>query len=181
MAATGYVTVGVLGQQWQVGTDNGNNSEFSPETATRMPPRAAPRPTMTIGTLAGTLSRPIGVGAANEATGSGSTTVGFERALTNADPTDRIHFKLVADQLDDNYQLLIDIVASNFTGGSIPIQVLVNGVTVHTQTITADGLVTYSGFQWCRGQLGDGRQRGRHHPHDTARGPARMFNSTTSA
>ncbi|WP_254508011.1 beta strand repeat-containing protein [Anatilimnocola floriformis] len=133
---TSDVTIGALAQQWQVGIDNNANSEFAVEGGTI---NAAPGSATVKDDdwyFAGTYPAPIGVVAADE------PLTNFERAITNADPTRRIHFNAAAVEGDDNYQLLIDIVASNFTGGNIPIQVQVNGVTVHAATISADGLVT---------------------------------------
>jgi fibronectin-binding autotransporter adhesin len=140
-SASATVPVGALGQQWQVGVDNATNTDFSQENglSNAAPGSATARDDDWY--FAGTYPAPIGVLASDEAL-AGAPTTGFERALTQGDPTDRIHFNLTADQLDDNFQLLIDTTGSSFTGGNIPIQVLFNGNVIHTQTISADGLVT---------------------------------------
>ena len=134
---SGSAPIGNFVQQWLAGTNNDANTEMSQESGTS---NAAPGSATARDDdwyFAGTYPAPIGIVAANEALGGGPAT-GFERALTQADPTDRIHFNLAAAEVDDNFQLLLDIISSDFTGGNIPIQVLVNGVTVHTATISAN-------------------------------------------
>ncbi|ADB16950.1 autotransporter-associated beta strand repeat protein [Pirellula staleyi DSM 6068] len=139
------VNVGVLNQEWQLGTDNNANSEFSQEngSSNAAPGSATARDDDWY--FAGTYPGPIGVVAANEAIG-GAPATGFERALTVGDPTNRIHFNLAADQVDDNYNLVIDTVSSSFTAGSITLEVRVNGNVVHTQTLSADTTITTATF-----------------------------------
>jgi autotransporter-associated beta strand protein len=135
--------VPVLGivQQWQVGTDNGSNSEFSQEngSSNAAPGSATARDDDWY--FAGTYPAPIGVVAANEAL-AGAPATGFERALTSGDPNRRIHFNLAPDQLDHDFQLVVDTISSSFNGGSIPVQTFFNGVLIDSRTIGADGTFT---------------------------------------
>ena len=109
----GAVPVGILAQQWQVGTDNGSNSEFSQENGGSNTPPGSATARDDDWYFAGTYPAPIGTLAANEATGGGPAT-GFERALTNGDPTDRYPFQSRGGSTGgDNFNLVIDTAGSS--------------------------------------------------------------------
>lgn len=120
-------------QIWQLGIDNNTNSEFGQESGGS---NAAPGQSTVKDDdyyFAGTYPAPVGTVAGNEANAN------FERALTNGDRVNRVHFNLTADQLDDNFMLDFDLVASSFTGGAIPLFVDFNGIRIYEEDITFDG------------------------------------------
>jgi autotransporter-associated beta strand protein len=141
---TSSVQLGLYTQLWQLGTDNNSNSEFSQESGTSNAAPGSPTARDDDYYFAGTYPG-IGTLAVSEAIG-GAPATGFERALTIADPTDRIHFNLSADQLDDNFNIVIDTVSSDFGAGSIPIQVYVNEVLVDARNLNADATHTTINF-----------------------------------
>ena len=118
-------------QIWRVGIDNGNNSEFPNEGAN----------TDEHYYFAGTYpSRADGSSDVSPSADEAFNT--FDRALTNGDPNNFIHFNLTPDQADDNLRLTVDVVQSNIPAGGIDFEVLFNGVSVLSQNLTADGVLT---------------------------------------
>ncbi len=129
---------------WQVGFDNNTTTEFEQEgpnsNAAPGDPNARDDDYYFAGTYAG-----VGTVVVDEVFGDGINNgrgpQGFERALTNTDQTNRIHFNLPNDPTDENYRLLVDTVSSNFPTGGIDFQVSVNGSSVYNANVTADGLI----------------------------------------
>ena len=62
----------------------------------------------------------------------------FDRAQTNTEPNDFIHFNLGAGQLNDEFRIVIDTQNNAIPAGqSIGFEVLFNGVSVYTDTVAA--------------------------------------------
>ncbi|HYE19511.1 MAG TPA: PEP-CTERM sorting domain-containing protein [Tepidisphaeraceae bacterium] len=121
--------------QWQLGSDNGSQGEFSQENAAT---NAAPGSATVMDDdwyFAGTYPAPIGTVAANE------PLTNFERALTTGDTTNRIHFNLPTDRIEPGheYRLIVDTVSNNTSvpTSPIPFSVLFNGVEVFSGNVTA--------------------------------------------
>jgi len=126
----------IFSPEWQVGFDNGTQSEFSAESHTSNPPPGLPNVLDDDWYFAGSYPAPVGLLAADDPYNT------FERALVSNDPVDRIHFNLGADQYDDYFFIEADVVSSSFSGGPIPFEILFNGVSVYSSVLTSDGLYT---------------------------------------
>lgn len=126
----------VLTPLWQVGIDNGTQTEFVQESFSS---NAAPGSATVKDDdwyFAGTYPSPIGTLATDEATSL------FERALVDSDPRNRIHFNLTQEQTNDNFQLCADIVGTRILNDGIPFRMLFNGnVVFQTTNVTANGLL----------------------------------------
>ena len=120
---------------WQVGLDNNAYTEFNTESGGT---NVAPGSATTRDDdwyFAGNFGGTIGALAADE------PMINFERAITAADPNDRIHFNLAPAQLDDTFRLVIDTVSSSL-GTGVTLEVRVNNIVVHTETLTAEKTIT---------------------------------------
>jgi autotransporter-associated beta strand protein len=138
---TAFVPASSMTQLWQLGIDNGGQGEFGQEVNGSTPAPGSATAKDDDYYFAGTYPSPIGTVATSE------PATNFERALTKTDTVRRIHFNLTADQLNDNFQILVDTIASDFnSGGPIPVEILFNGVVVHYQVVTANGLMTSAVF-----------------------------------
>jgi autotransporter-associated beta strand protein len=137
---TADAVVGPMTQLWQLGADGNNANEFVQENGNSNAPPGLPAAVDDDYYFAGEYGGSIGTLAVNDAT----TT--FERGLTIGDPTNRIHFNLTEDQLDDEFQLVVDIISGTFTSGNIPIVIEFNGVQIDARTITANGTFTTARF-----------------------------------
>lgn len=121
--------------RWQAGVDNNSNSDFGQENGSL---NSAPGSATTRDDdwyLAGDYPAPIGTLASDEAL------LNFERALTIADHTNRIHFNLSAAELVEGreFRLLIDNISNSITSGTIAFSVLFNDVNVFNGTVTTTG------------------------------------------
>ena len=129
---------------WQVGTNNGNQSEFVIENGNSNAAPGDPATRDDDWYFAGNYPSPIGTLVSNSPTNT------FERALTNGDPTNRIHFNLAPSHQFGDFFLEVDVVQSNFGGGTgtgnIPFQALFNGVPIYGAVLTSNGLQTTAVF-----------------------------------
>lgn len=128
-------------QVWQVGVDNGTNSDFSQEISGT---GAAPGSATALDDdyyFAGDYPGPIGTVAVNEPFAN------FERALVITDFSNRIHFNLAPDLAEPGteFRLLIDFVSNDngdegihkpIAENPVPFMVYFNGVEVFTGTVT---------------------------------------------
>lgn len=135
LAFTAPSARGAFITRWQAGLDNNSNSDFGQENGSL---NAAPGSATVRDDdwyFAGDYPAPIGTLAADEAL------LNFERALTTADHTNRIHFNLTAAELVEGreFRLLIDNISNNITNGSIAFSVLFNDINVLNGTVTTTG------------------------------------------
>ena len=135
----GFLPSGSMNVLWNVGLDNGTNSDFGAEDGVNAagPGSAAAKDNDYY--FAGTYS----IGNVTSA----EPFANFERAVTRGDGTKRIHFNLTQGQLDDNYQLIVDTIASTFTssnttGNATPLEIFFNGTRIHHEVLTADKTIT---------------------------------------
>lgn len=127
-------------QVWQVGIDNGTNTDFGQEANNVTPAPGSATLLDDDYYFAGTYPGPIGTVAQDE------DFKFFERALTLGDYSNRIHFNLAPDltQPGTEFRLLIDWVSNdNGDGGSfkpiaenpVPFTVFFNGIEVFSGTV----------------------------------------------
>ncbi|MAS94337.1 MAG: hypothetical protein CMO55_14155 [Verrucomicrobiales bacterium] len=119
---------GTFQDVWQLGVDNGNNSDFTNEGAN----------TDEHYYFAGTYTTRLD-GSSDLNPVRDEPFSSFDRALTNGDPNNFIHFNLRPDQLDNEFQIVIDNISNNVTNGPITFEVVFNGNVVFTDTVTTAG------------------------------------------
>ncbi len=120
---------GEMVQLWQVGDDNGSNSDFGQEVGGSNPAPGSATIKDDDWYFAGTYPDPIGTVAADE------PFLQFERALTTTDTTVRIHFNLSSAEAAalQNFELVIETLANDNatdTQGDVPFSASFNGNVV---------------------------------------------------
>ncbi|MDF1751216.1 MAG: PKD domain-containing protein [Verrucomicrobiales bacterium] len=133
---------------WQVGIDNGNNSDFEQEGGTNAETSGSATSRDDDYFFAGTtdvngqvyIDEPFNDGS------STTRTVGFERALTNGDKINRIHFNLEPHQVGNDFRMIVDVVHSSVPDQGFEFVVLLNGTQVHAQTVLENGIITVDGL-----------------------------------
>jgi uncharacterized protein (DUF1800 family) len=129
---TDPISAAPFARLWQLGADDHASSPFSQESwGPNHPPGSAALKDDDY-YLAGTYPAPVGTLAANE------TIAFFERAITEGDPRDRIHFPLTAAQASaaSRLRVTVDLFGGGaWIGGSIP------GFSSHDVTVAFNGIV----------------------------------------
>jgi uncharacterized protein (DUF1800 family) len=126
----GLATAAQFAPVWQLGTDDGNSAPFSQESFFSNVAPGSPSVKDDDYYLAGIYPSPVGTLAANE------DITFFERAVTEGDPRDRIHFPLTAAQASATSRLRVTV---DLIGGGAWINGSLPGFSKHNVAVTFNG------------------------------------------